>query len=416
MNVTVIQFVHSNTTIPESLLHSITHITHVLLTQICSIVSFGDKHQSPEDGDSLKKKDGSLQSSKSTIISSEQPETQQIYIDPANTPSSCYWSVSNLQKAQLASRTCISSLIIVRTYYSGQSFCTRNTYFRWSYQEYFSSGCSDVITRFLCQCSSGWPRTWALAASVAWCILRGEEFPLISALCVGFCHGALQTLTSMCWNADPTFPDWILPNFSASVKIPPSIYTRWFSESAMDLLYVHGGHLEYFNCDNTGCTNTVMVLHRHFVKVRTTLALLITVWWAHLIKKRAPNCVFLFPEGYLLVVYSLSLPLLAQMSVPVCSFIPSPLFVHHHLLLWGSYCLCLFSCSTHGSKTYSLFRRDSKVVVFLYSVVSVGFFPSQFSFLTHVFHHQPSCPQHNPAESYKMSILSEEGGETEQAW
>lgn len=113
-------------------LHSITHITHVLLTQICSIVSFGDKHQSPEDGDSLKEKDGSLQSSKSTVISSEQPETRQIYIDAANTPSSCYWSVSNLQKAQLASRTCISTLIIVRTYYSGHSFCTRNTYFRWS--------------------------------------------------------------------------------------------------------------------------------------------------------------------------------------------------------------------------------------------------------------------------------------------
>lgn len=105
------------------------------------------------------------------------------------------------------------------------------------------------------------------------------------------------------------------------------------------------------------------------------MALLITVWLAHLIKKRAPNCVFLFPEGYLLVVYSTSLPLLAEMSVPVCSFIPSPLFVHHPLLLWGSYCLCLFSCYTRGSKTYSLFRRDSKVVVFLYSVVSVGFFP-----------------------------------------
>lgn len=267
--------------------------------------------------------------------------------------------------------------------------------------------------------------------SVAWRILRGEEFPLISALCFGLLQFLPWSIANFnfnvlkCW---PTFPDSILvalheadEEAPCQISVPawrfhlPSA-ARWFSEPAMDLLYVHGGHLEYFNCNNTGCTDTVMVLHGHFVKVRTTLALLINVWWAHLIKKRAPNCVFLFPEGYLLVVYSLSLPLLAQMSVPVCSFIPSPLFVHHPLLLWGSYCLCLFSCSTHGSKTYSLFRRDSKVVVFLYSVVSVGFFPSHFSFLTHVFHHQPSCPQHNPAESYKMSILSEGGGETEQAW
>lgn len=94
-NVTSIQFVHS--TQQPLRLHSITHVTHVQLTQIRSTVSFGDKHQSPEDGDSLNKRYGSLQSSKSTIISSEQPETWQIYIYD-NTPSSCYWSVSNLQK------------------------------------------------------------------------------------------------------------------------------------------------------------------------------------------------------------------------------------------------------------------------------------------------------------------------------
>lgn len=157
------------------------------------------------------------------------------------------------------------------------------------------------------------------------------------------------------------------------------------------------------------------LLYGHSVKVRSGLANLITVWLADLIKTKRSQLCFSIPQVYLFVVYSL--PLLDQMSVPVCSFIPSSLFVHHPLLLWGPYCLCLFSCHTHASKTYSLFRRDSKVVFgFFYSLLSLWFFfPSLFFFLTHVFHHQPSCPQHNPTESYKMSILSEGGGETEQA-
>lgn len=270
MKVTAIQFVHSNTTIPESLLHSITHITHVLLTQICSIVSFGDKHQSPEDGDSLKKKDGSLQSSKSTVISSEQPETRQIYIDAANTPSSCYWSVSNLQKAQLASRTCISSLIIVRTCYSGQSFLHK----KYIFQMELTGGCGDVIARFLCLCSSGWPRTWALAVSGAWCILRGEEFPLIWPLCFVLLQFLPWSIANFNFNVLkrwPYFPNWILaalhePDEEAPCQISAPAWTfhlpsaaRWFSESAMGLLYVLGGHLEYFNCNNTSFTAILMV-------------------------------------------------------------------------------------------------------------------------------------------------------------
>lgn len=229
-----------------------------------------------------------------------------------------------------------------------------------------------------------------------------------------------------CW---PTFPDWILVALHEADEEAPSQLSVpawrfhlpsaacWFPESAMDLLYVHGGHLEYFNCNNTGCTDTVMAWDRHFFKVRTTLALLVTVWWAHLIKKRAPNCVFLFPEGYLLVVYSTSLPLLAQMSIPyVPLFLPLYLFITP----FSSGGLIVSACSLAilvAARLIVYFAETAKLL-FFYALLSlwVFFFPSHFSFLTHVFHHQPSCPQHNPAESYKMSILNEGGGETEQAW
>lgn len=265
--------------------------------------------------------------------------------------------------------------------------------------------------------------------SVAWCILRGECI-LISALCFGLLQFLPWSITNFnfnvlkCW---PTFPDWILVALHGAdeeapcqISVPawrfhlPSA-ARWFSESAMDLLYVHGGDLEYFNCNNTGSTDIVMALHGHFFKVRTTLALLITVWLAHLIKKRAPNCVFLFPEGYLLVVYSLSLPLLAQMSVPVCSFIPS---LYLFITPFSSGGLIVSACSLAllmAARLIVYFAETAKLFFFILCCLC-GFFPLHFSFLTHVFHHQPSCPQHNPVESYKMSILSEGGSETEQAW
>lgn len=65
----------SKTTIPETLLHGTAHVTHVRLTQICSALSSGDKHQSPEEGNSRNKKYESLQSGKSAVISSKQRET-----------------------------------------------------------------------------------------------------------------------------------------------------------------------------------------------------------------------------------------------------------------------------------------------------------------------------------------------------
>lgn len=158
------------------------------------------------------------------------------------------------------------------------------------------------------------------------------------------------------------------------------------------------------------------VWQEHFVKVRTCFCSFNhCLMSAFKFKKKAPKCVFAIPWSVFVSWLSTKFSS-AGSDECICVYLhSSPLFVHHPILLWVPYCLCLFSCSTHGSRTYCLFRRDSKdVVVFILCCLS--FFPLLFSFLTHVFHHQPSCPQHNPAESYKMSILSKGGGETEQAW
>lgn len=83
---------------------------------------------------------------------------------------------------------------------------------------------------------------------------------------------------------------------------------------------------------------------------------------------------YVFPEVYLFPGCSLKLPLLAQASVSVRPCIPSPLFAHHPVLPWVPYCFCLFSCSTHGGKTYCLFCQDSRVVVFILCCHSLFFF------------------------------------------
>lgn len=131
-------------------------------------------------------------------------------------------------------------------------------------------------------------------------------------------------------------------------------------------------------------------------------------------KKGLPSVCLLFPLVSLFPGYSLKFTSFGSDECIRVYLHSSPLFVHHPVLLWVPYCLCFFSCYTHGSKTYCLFRRGSKdVVVFI--LCCLLFFSLLFSFLTRVFHRQPSCPQHNPAESYKMSIVSKGGGETEQA-
>lgn len=133
-------------------------------------------------------------------------------------------------------------------------------------------------------------------------------------------------------------------------------------------------------------------------------------------KKGLPSvCVcLLFPEVSLFPGYSLKFTSVGSHKC-ICVYLhSSPLFVHHP---FSSGCLIVSACSLAtlmAARLIVYFAETAKMLLFLYSVVSV-FFSLLFSFLSHVFHHQPSCPQHNPAESYKMSILSKGGGEREQA-
>lgn len=132
-------------------------------------------------------------------------------------------------------------------------------------------------------------------------------------------------------------------------------------------------------------------------------------------KKGSQVCAFYSRKCLCFLAIVLNLPLLAQMSVSVCTFI-LPLYLF--ITPFSSGCLIVSVCSLAilmAARLIVYFAETAKMLLFLYSVVSVVFFSLLFSFLTHVFHHQPSCPQHNPAESYKMSILSKGGGETEQA-
>lgn len=131
-------------------------------------------------------------------------------------------------------------------------------------------------------------------------------------------------------------------------------------------------------------------------------------------KKGSQVCVCYSLKCLCFLAIALNLPLLAQMSASVCTFI-RPLYLF--ITPFSSGCLIVFAFSLAilmAARLIVYFAKTAKILLFLYSVVSV-FFSLLFSFLTHVFHRQPFCPQHNPAESYKMSILSKGGGETEQA-